>query len=89
MQEGTLLNNRYQLLQKIGSGGMAEVFRARDSMLERYVSIKVLRADYTENQSFRELPLPPGCYPWRLVQISTPHFDKSLQPPAPPSTVRR
>jgi eukaryotic-like serine/threonine-protein kinase len=54
MQEGTLLNNRYQLLQKVGSGGMAEVFRARDSMLERYVAIKVLRADYTENKSFQE-----------------------------------
>lgn len=54
MQEGTLLNNRYQLLQQVGSGGMAEVFRARDSMLERYVAIKVLRADYTENESFQE-----------------------------------
>jgi serine/threonine-protein kinase len=54
MQEGTLLNNRYQLLQRVGSGGMAEVFRARDSMLERYVAIKVLRADYTENKSFQE-----------------------------------
>jgi len=54
MQEGTLLNNRYQLLQQVGSGGMAEVFRARDSMLERYVAIKVLRADYTENDSFQE-----------------------------------
>ncbi len=54
MQEGTLLNNRYQLLQQVGSGGMAEVFRARDSMLERYVAIKVLRADYTENQSFQD-----------------------------------
>jgi serine/threonine protein kinase len=53
MQEGTLLNNRYQLLQRVGSGGMAEVFRARDSMLERYVAIKVLRADYSENQSFQ------------------------------------
>ena len=54
MQEGTLLNNRYQLLQRVGSGGMAEVFRARDSMLERYVAIKVLRADYTGNESFQE-----------------------------------
>jgi len=54
MQEGMLLNNRYQLLQRVGSGGMAEVFRARDSMLERYVAIKVLRADYTENRSFQE-----------------------------------
>jgi len=54
MQEGALLNNRYQLLQKVGSGGMADVFRARDSMLERYVAIKVLRADYTGSRSFQE-----------------------------------
>jgi eukaryotic-like serine/threonine-protein kinase len=54
MQEGTLLNNRYQLLQRLGTGGMADVFRARDLMLERYVAIKVLRSDYTENQSFQE-----------------------------------
>jgi eukaryotic-like serine/threonine-protein kinase len=54
MQEGTLLNNRYQLLQRVGTGGMADVFRARDLMLERYVAIKVLRADYTENQAFQE-----------------------------------
>ena len=54
MQEGTLLNNRYQLLEKLGTGGMAEVFRARDSMLERYVAIKVLRTDYTSDEGFQE-----------------------------------
>jgi len=42
------------LLQRVGTGGMADVFRARDLMLERYVAIKVLRTDYTENQSFQE-----------------------------------
>jgi serine/threonine-protein kinase len=54
MEEGALLNKRYQLLQQIGSGGMAEVFRARDAMLERYVAIKVLRPDYTGNDAFQE-----------------------------------
>jgi serine/threonine-protein kinase len=47
MIEPTLLNNRYQLLEALGSGGMAEVYRARDLMLERFVAIKMLRPDYS------------------------------------------
>jgi serine/threonine-protein kinase len=39
MDEGTVLNNRYQLLERLGQGGMSDVFRARDLMLERYVAI--------------------------------------------------
>lgn len=54
MKEGELLNNRYQLLNRIGVGGMADVFRARDLMLDRYVAIKVLRDDYMVNEAFKE-----------------------------------
>jgi serine/threonine-protein kinase len=54
MKEGAVLNNRYQLLERIGSGGMADVFRARDLSLDRYVGIKVLRKDYTANPGFQE-----------------------------------
>lgn len=54
MKEGALLNNRYQLLEKLGSGGMADVFRARDLMLARDVAIKVLRKDYSTNPDFQE-----------------------------------
>jgi serine/threonine protein kinase len=54
MDEASLLNNRYQLLERQGSGGMAVVYRARDLMLERYVAIKLLRGDYSSDIAFQE-----------------------------------
>src|SRR5215510_9403042 len=53
MEEGRLLNNRYQLLERLGTGGMADVFRARDLMLERIVAIKVLHEIYSEDQALQ------------------------------------
>lgn len=49
-----VLSNRYQLLQTLGSGGTAVVYRARDLMLERQVAIKVLRPNFSKDNTFRE-----------------------------------
>lgn len=53
MNTPVLLNNRYQLVEKIGTGGMALVYRARDTMLERNVAIKILREDYSRDPEFQ------------------------------------
>ena len=48
----TLLDNRYQLLEKIGTGGMADVYKARDTVLDRVVAAKVLHSQFAEDREF-------------------------------------
>jgi serine/threonine-protein kinase len=48
---GTLLCNRFRLEEKIGSGGMSTVYRAFDETLERWVAIKVLHADMSQDDA--------------------------------------
>lgn len=54
MSAPIVLSNRYQLEERLGSGGMAMVFRAQDLMLERTVAIKLLRTDFSRDPDFRE-----------------------------------
>ena len=49
-----ILNDRYQLEQTLGTGGMAIVYKAKDLMLERYVAVKALREDFSQDVAFRE-----------------------------------
>ena len=47
-----IVGNRYELLEKIGSGGMAIVYKARCRLLNRFVAIKMLRAEFNEDSEF-------------------------------------
>lgn len=49
-----LLAGRYELIEKIGEGGMAVVYKARCRLLNRYVAIKILRPEFTQDESFIE-----------------------------------
>lgn len=53
MQQATL-GNRYRLLDKLGGGGMAKVYLARDEVLEREVAVKMLREQFAEDEEFVE-----------------------------------
>ena len=50
--EGRLLGNRYEIIEKIGNGGMATVYKATDKVLKRYVAVKILRDEFTTDEEF-------------------------------------
>jgi len=50
--QGKILNNRYKIIKEIGRGGMAIVYSARDTLLERTVALKMLRPEYKSDAEF-------------------------------------
>ncbi|GFN36358.1 Stk1 family PASTA domain-containing Ser/Thr kinase [Tepidimicrobium xylanilyticum] len=49
---GTVLGNRYEIIEKIGGGGMALVYKAKCRLLNRYVAIKILRDEFNNDEEF-------------------------------------
>ena len=50
--EGRILGNRYELLERIGGGGMALVYKAKCRLLNRFVAVKILRTEFTGDEEF-------------------------------------
>ena len=52
LREGMFIAERYEILERIGSGGMSDVYKAKCHKLNRYVAIKVLKPEYSEDKTF-------------------------------------
>ena len=49
---GMVIGDRYEVLEKIGTGGMSDVYKAKDHKLNRLVAVKVLKQEFSENENF-------------------------------------
>jgi serine/threonine-protein kinase len=52
LTEGTYLADRYEIVSKVGAGGMSDVYKAKDHILGRFVAIKVLKQEFSEDRNF-------------------------------------
>ena len=52
ISRGNLIDNRYEIIKSIGEGGMANVYLAIDTILERQVAVKILRGDLSDDEKF-------------------------------------
>ena len=52
LRKGMFIAERYEILERIGSGGMSDVYKAKCHKLNRYVAIKVLKPEYSEDKTF-------------------------------------
>lgn len=52
IKEGVLIGDRYEIMGRIGTGGMADVYKGRDHKLNRYVAVKVLKREFREDELF-------------------------------------
>ena len=50
--DGNLLANRYEMIKRVGNGGMATVYKAKDTVLNRFVAVKILRDEFTTDAEF-------------------------------------
>ena len=52
LKEGTVIGERYEVVGRIGSGGMADVYKAKDTKLNRFVAVKVMKPEFANDSSF-------------------------------------
>ena len=56
LKTGMIIAERYEIVGKIGTGGMADVYKAMDHKLNRFVAVKVLKPEFREDTTFIKRP---------------------------------
>ena len=51
LRKGMFISDRYEIIDKVGSGGMSDVYKAKCHKLNRYVAIKVLKPEFSEDKN--------------------------------------
>ena len=69
---GRVFSDRYEITERIGIGGMAEVYKAQDQVLRRVVAVKVMLPQYAADKEFTELTIgvTPGEAPHEFLLFS-------------------
>jgi serine/threonine protein kinase len=80
---GTIIGDRYEIQEQVGAGGMADVYRAKDHVLERDVAIKVLKPEFAEDKTFvskfrQEAQAAAGLEHPNIVNIYDVGFENNL-----------
>jgi len=87
---GKMLDNRYEILEHIGTGGMAVVYRAKCHRLNRMVAIKILKADLAQDEDLRALA---NLFGGECLRLRTPRkadvFYKRLVRESPNSAIAK
>lgn len=52
LEKGNFINNRYEIISRVGAGGMSDVYKAKDHKLNRNVAMKVLKQEYSKDKNF-------------------------------------
>ena len=69
LKTGMIIAERYEIVGKIGTGGMADVYKAMDHKLNRFVAVKVLKPEFREDTTFiKKFRLQP-VLPIRILSM--------------------